>query len=346
MATRGVTAKVLIVCVACVRLMAITDAQAHLGAGLKLIDQDRYSEASKEFELALQADPGLVEARYHLAVSYFRLYRFPDARQQFKRVQAAGHRKDWVTYYLARIDLQDGNLEAAIRRLESLKGPQPLQDELYYLGSAYLKLGQAETAISFLQREVAYNTRDFRAYNLLGRAYAKLGRTVESERAFQKSEDLHAYYLQGKKDLMECQTRLEAGQVESAWTLCGPVLQTDDIDKLVVAGMLFGQAGAHDRALVLFRKAEELDPESPEANYDLALTLFQMKEYSQARKFVEGALLLRPDFFEALALDGSLLYLLHDDAAALAVLQHAHKLRPEDAGVRQLLALLERSPSK
>jgi Flp pilus assembly protein TadD len=326
--------------------MAVTDAQAYLGAGLKLIDLDRYSEASKEFELALLADPGLVEARYHLAVSYFRLHRFPDARQQFERVQATGYRKDWVTYYLARIDLLDGNLEAAVRGLESLKGPQPLQDELYYLGLAYLKLGQPQTAVAFLQREVAFNARDFRAYNLLGRAYAKLGRTVESERAFQESEGLHAYYLQGNKDLMECQTLLQSGQVASAWTLCGPILQTDDIDKLVGAGMLFGKAGAHDHALVLFRKAEELDPDSPEVNYDLALTLFQMKEYSQARKFVEGALLLRPDFFEALALNGSLLYLLHEDAAALAVLQRAHKLRPEDAGVRHLLALLERTPSK
>lgn len=341
MVTRNKVAKVLVVCVIAAKLMAFPDAQAHLGAGLRLFDVDRYTEAAKEFELALQADPGLVEARYYLALSYFHQHRFSDARRYLEQLQGIGNRRDWVVYYLARIDLKEGNLEAAIRGLESLKGPQLLQDELYYLGSAYLMQGQAEKAVSFLQLQVASNPRDFRAYNLLGRACAKLGRTVEAEQAFQKSESVHAYYLQGKKDFIECRSRLNAGRVESAWTLCAPVLQTDDIDKLVTAGMLFGQAGAHEHALDLFRKAQELDPESPEVNYNLALTLFQMKEYTQARKFADGALRLRPEFFEALALDGSLLYLLHEDAAALSMLQRAHKLRPEDVGVNQLLAQLK-----
>src|SRR5947208_14453066 len=52
-------------------------AQEHLGAGVKLFQLERYSEAAKEFELALKVDSDLSEARYYLAVSCFNERRYP-----------------------------------------------------------------------------------------------------------------------------------------------------------------------------------------------------------------------------------------------------------------------------
>src|SRR5262249_48446507 len=178
---------------------------------------------------------------------------------------------------------------------------------------------------------IAFNSRDFRAHNLLARVYMKDGKNAQAEREFQVSEELHRYYLEGKKDLMECRAELSAHAVEQAWQRCGPILETDDIDKLVAAGSLFGEFKAYDYALRLFQRALALDAEAPEVSYDLGYTYFQKKEYQRARDFLAVALRLRPDFFEALALEGSVLYLLRDDKAALEALRRAHQLRPEDA---------------
>lgn len=317
------------------------DAVAHLGSGLKLFDLERYREAVPEFERALQLDPKLEEARYHLAVSYFNLHRYPEARQQFDRLQASGYKKSWDTYYLGRMALLAGETGEAILRLESLRGEQPLYDESYYLASAYFKQGQNEKAILNLKRYIAFNPRDFRAHNLLARVYMKSGKNPEAEREFQVSEELRRYYLEGKKDLMDCRAELSAGVIEQAWQRCGPILETDDIDKLVAVGSLFGEFKAYDHALQLFQRALALDSGAPEVNYDLGYTYFQKKDYQRARDFLAVALQLRPDFFEALALQGSVLYLLRDDNAALEALRRAHRLRPDDAAVEGMVAKLE-----
>jgi hypothetical protein len=46
----------------------------------------------------------------------------------------------------------------------------------------------------------------------------------------------------------------------------------------------------------------------------------------------------RPSCLEAVALYGTVLYLLREDAAAIATLAHAHDLRPEDSALKNLLA--------
>ncbi len=321
--------------------LAPQDGLGHLGAGLRLFESQRYSEAAREFELALEIDPKLDDARYHLAVSYFNERRYADSRKQFERLLVTSYRKDWATYYLGRMDLLDGNPDRAIQQFESLKGPDPLEDELYFLGSAYMKKGEPEKAIGALKRQAEFNPRDFRVHNLLGRAYTKTGHPGEAEREYARAEQLHEYYLKGKKELMECRALLEAAHSEQAWARCGSVVETDDIDKLTAVGMLFGELHSYDRALQVFDKALALDPESPEVNYDIGFTYFGKKDYLQARKFLETAVELRANFFEALALEGTVLYLLGDDAAALKALRQAHELRPDDNAISKLLAKLE-----
>ncbi len=325
---------------------AAEDARAHLGAGLRLFDLQRYSEAVREFERALALDPKLVEARYYLAVSDFNERRYAEARAQFARLQGGDYRRDWVRYYLGRLDLLDGRIDTAIQELAGLAPGAPLQDELYYLGQAYLKKGQGPEAIRCLERQVKFNPRDFRAHNLLARAFQKAGRTVEAEREFQKSEQLHAYYAQGQQDIAACRALLQAGKAEEAWTRCGGIVKTDDIDKQVAAGVMFGEFARYEHARQLFERALELDPESPEVNYNLGYTYFQQKDYATARRYAETALSLRPDFYEALAVDGAALYMLHEDAPARKVLERAHQLRPEDATISGLLEKLRNPSSK
>ena len=321
-------------------MAAANDAQAHLGAGLKLFSVARYSEAAKEFQLALDADPHLSDARYHLAVSEFNERQYPEARREFERLEPSAYRKDWIVYYLGRLDLIDGRVDSAIRRFESLKRRQPLEDELYYLGSALMKKDEPKRAIPVLQKQVNFNPRDFRAHYLMARAYVKADRPKEAEREFEQSERLHRYYLIGKQQLRGCREHLAAGRRDQAWSDCGSALKTDDIDKLVAIGMLFGEFHDYDHALTALERARTLDPESPEINYDIGFTYFQQKQYSQARPFLEAALRERPDFFEALTVGGAVLYKLGDRPSAQQVLERAHALRPNDQGVSRLLAQL------
>lgn len=316
---------------------SLEETLAHLGAGLKHFDQENFPEAIREFELAVGSDPNLVEARYSLGISYFREHRYPEAIRQFEWLAATGNKTTAATCYLGRIDLLSGNIDSAIQRFESMNASEPFEDESFYLGSAYLKKGQPEKAVSALRRQVEGNPRDFRAHYLLGRAYTKLGQAEAAKREFEETRSLHAYYRESKTEITNCRDYLAQGRMEEAWKQCGSVLTGDDIDKLVVVGMMFGEFGYYDRAIQLFEKALVLDPEAPEINFDMGFTHFRRKDYRQARTYLTEAVLQRPDFFEALALEGTVLYLLREDVAAADALSRASQLRPGDAAVTKLL---------
>lgn len=321
-------------------------AMTHLGAGLRLFGLQRYSDAAKEFSLALDVDPSLQNARYHLAVSYFNERQFDEARRQFERLTATAYRRRWVIYYLGRLDLLRGHFDEAIRRFESVRSSQPLQDELYYLGSAFLAKGDANRAVKFLQEEIAFNPRDFRAHYLLGRAYITLHQAPQAQIQFEESQRLHQYYLQGKEDLAACRQLLQAGREREAWTRCSPALKTNDIDKLVAVGMMFGEFSDYGRAVEALRRALAFNAESPEINYDLGYTYYQMKDYARAARYSQIAVAKRPDFFEALEVYGMVLYKSGKDDAARSVLFRAHQLRPDDRTVAEALSQIERRLSK
>ena len=331
------------ICIASISWSASPSAaQAHLGEGLRLFGLQRYAEAAREFQLALKDDPKLGDARYHLAVSYFEQHQYPESRREFERLKASGYQAAWVTYYLGRLDLVDGDWDAAIRQFQSLRRSQPLQDELYYLGFALMKRDQPDRAIPVLRRQIEFNSRDFRAHNLIARAYMKIGQSNKAEREFRRSEELHQYYREGKEDLDACRSDLASGRADQAWARCGAALESDDIDKLVAVGSLFGSFQDYSHALDALDKAHALDADSPEVNYNIGFTYFQEKQYSRARAYLESALRERPDFFEALEVEGTTLCRLGESSTARPILERAHALRPGDPAVTELLAQLNR----
>jgi len=230
------------------------------------------------------------------------------------------------------------NLDGAVRHFRSLPASEPFRDELYYLGVAYFKQGKFSEALDPLKRAVADNPRDYRAYQFLARVYQKLGQTKKAEQAFAETQKLHDYYLQGSVSIAACRSLLSEGKVRDAWEQCYPLLETDDVDKLVGLGIVFGKSGDYQHAFEIWKRAVVLDQDSPEIHYNLALTAYHVKNLPQALESAATAVQLRPDFFEANMLYGTILYLTAQDSQAIRFLTHAHELRPDDQEARTLLA--------
>lgn len=313
-------------------------ARAHLGSGNQLMQAERYAEAAGEFEQALRRDSALSEARDQLAVCYFELRDYARAQPLFDQMAAAQGSAPIAAYYLGRIDLIERHFDAAIRRFRSIPRDHPVRDELYFLGSSYYKQEQYQESVEILRQAAAGNPRDSRIHQLLARAYQKLGRGKEAEKEFAETRRLHDYYLEGSAAIGRCRAWLVQQKIEEAWNLCRALADTDDVDKIVAIGMLFGQAEQFRQAIQVWEKAAELDPDSSEIQYNLALTCFHLKDARQARDHAAAAVRLRPDFVEANILYGTILYMGGEDREALAVLTHAHELKPEDGTVDRLLA--------
>jgi protein O-GlcNAc transferase len=315
-------------------------AMAHVGRGAELMRSERYQEAATQFEAALNEDAELDEARLDLAICDFELRDYTAARSLFSSLTGLENQARSATYYLGRIDLIEDHLDRAIARFRSLERGGEVRDEKYYLAIALFRKQQYAESSDLLKQWIAEDPRDFRAHQRLARVLLKLGRPQEAQREFSRTKDLHAYYMEGSRALAACQSLLAAGKTDDAWRRCESMAETDDVDKLAVLGIAFGDTGDVKHARTIWEKAVRLDPDSPEINYNLALACFHSRDMRQARAYANNAVRLWPDFPEANVLYGTILYMLADDAPAKQVLRHAQELRPDDEMVRRLLTEL------
>jgi tetratricopeptide (TPR) repeat protein len=312
-------------------------ARAHIGKGLEDLKDQRYREAAVEFEAALRLDPGLVDARYQLAVCYFAIGRRAEARAELDRVRTETPDDRAVLYYLGRLDLVEGNLDSAIRRLGGLVSHPPFPDTLYYLGSAYVKKGDVSAAEKWLQKASEADPRAFRVPDHLARVYQKMGRGRDAERVYARSAELRQHYDEGAKQATDCSRALETRSLEDARNVCRRLFVEDDPDKLTTLGMLYGRHGDFAEALGPLERAARIDPEAFEIEHNLGLSYFRLRNYQRARDPLAKAVDLCPDFFGSNALLGATLYALKEDEAAYPVLDRAHQLNPEDADTVELL---------
>jgi tetratricopeptide (TPR) repeat protein len=312
-------------------------AEAHIGKGYEYVQSERYVEAAKEFRAALALNANLPRVRYQLAVCLFATGQREESRVEFDRLLRETSGDPALIYYLGRLDLLDGKIESAVRRLESVAAAPPFPDTSYYLGTAYMKKDELRRAEEWLKDAAKQDPRDFRVHDHLARLYQKAGRAEEAEKEYALSTELRQSYNEASRQSVACSHDLETVPLEQARKTCRKLFAPDDSDKLTTLGMLYGGHGYFEEASEPLQQAEQLDPESFEIEHNLGLTYFRLKRYKDARGPLEKAVALRPDFFGSIALLGATLFALREDERAFHALSKAHRLDPQDADTDNLL---------
>lgn len=315
----------------------INTVAAYLGKGYELVKDERYREAATEFQAALALDPNHVRARYQLAVCWFALFRFPEARSEFNRVRRQIGDDPMVVYYLGRIDLAERDADSAIRKLRGLTSSPPFPDTCYYLGSAYLEKEDFREAEKWLRAAAVATPRDFRVHDHLGRVYQKQGRRADAENEYALSSQLRAHVNEASRLAVTCSMELETQDLREGRATCQQLFDSRDPDKLVTLGLLYGRHGFFAEAVDPLEQAARLDPDSSEIQHDLGLTYFRLRRYKEARASLEKAVALRPDFFGSCALLGATLYALGEHELSYPALRHAHQLDPRHQDTARLL---------
>jgi Flp pilus assembly protein TadD len=312
--------------------------EAHVAKGHTALLENKNNEAATEFRAALRLDPTLVlPARYPLAVALFQMNQYDEARKEFEAVHREMGDHPNVMYYLGRLDLQDGNFEAAIQDLSKAVAKPPFPDTAYHLGLAYLRHGDLEAAEKWLKVGVQTNPRDSAAAFQLGIVYRREGREDDAKRAFARSTELLRREAEENQIKLQCREKLAAGLRDEARAVCQRLYDPNDAEELTTLGLAFGEHGDYEAALASFQRAAELAPQQPRMQYNLAFTYYQLNRFEDARKAVADAVQRWPDQFLLNALYGAVLVKLGDAAAAYPVLTHAYELNRQDSQVADLL---------
>jgi len=163
--------------------------------------------------------------------------------------------------------------------------------------------------------------------------YREQGRTEEANKALAHSEEQRHRDENDVRLKQECAKKLDQGLRDEARAVCDQLYDPDNADRLTSLGTMYGQHGDLDSALKYFQRAAELAPQSPQMQYNLALTYYQRNEFAKARVPLEQALKRWSDLFPLNALYGAVLVKLGDESGAYQALQRAHQLNPQDSGI-------------
>jgi tetratricopeptide (TPR) repeat protein len=313
---------------------------SHLGKGYDALKQDSYALAAAEFRAALRLDPKLtLRARFPLAVALFELHQPADARKEFEAVRREVGDHPNILYYLGRLDLEERKFAGAIANLNPAAAKPPFPDTAYYLGFAYLQNGNFGEAEKWLKNATQATPQDARVLYQLAQVYRKEGHEGEASDALQQSEEVRRRGNTESQLRVDCAQKLDEGAREEAHALCDQMLDLNNAAKLTALGTIYGQHGDLEAALKPLQRAAELEPESPQSQYNVALTYYQMNRLEDARAPLAKAVERWPDLFQLSALYGAVLAKLGEDQAAYATLGHAHQLNPQDKGTEDLLFL-------
>jgi tetratricopeptide (TPR) repeat protein len=314
--------------------------ESHLGKGYEGLKQDSYAVAAAEFRAALQLDPKLtLRARFPLAVALFELHQPAEARKEFEAIRKEVGDHPNILYYLGRLDLDERRFAGAILNLNQAAAKPPFPDTAYYLGFAYFQNGNFAEAEKWLKNATQVTPQDARVLYQLAQVYRKEGHKDEARDALRRSEEVRQRGNNESQLRMDCAQKLDHGPREEAHALCDQMYDPNDAAKLTALGTIYGQHGDLEAALKPLQRAAELEPESPQSQYNVALTYYQMNRLEDARAPLAKAVGHWPDLFQLSALYGAVLAKLGEDQAAYRALLHAHQLNPTDKATEDLLFL-------
>ncbi len=315
-----------------------TAAEAHLGKGYDALKQEQYEGAATEFRAALKLDPMLVErAQFPLAVALFESHNYEQSRREFNSLRHRLGDHPNILYYLGRLDVEMSDFRGAVRNLSKAVVKPPFPDTPYYLGFAFLKLHDLANAEKWLKAAGQSIPGDSRVEFQLARVYREQGRDENARKVLAHSEELRHRDENDVRLQAECAQKLDQGLREEARATCEQLYDPENPARLTKLGTIYGQHGELERALKCFRRAAELAPQSPQMQYNLALTQYQLGHFAEARIPLEFALRRWSDLFQLNALYGVILTKLGEDVSAYRALQKAHDLNPQDTETADLL---------
>ena len=317
----------------------MAQSSAHVGNAVRLMQDRHYGDATKEFELALAADPNNDPLRIQYATCLYAQERDDDARKQFEMVRRHVGERPGISYYLGLLDLRANNFAAAIAKLQPLEPDPTFPKAPFYLGMAYLGAGKTAAAMESLEQAAKNNPHDADVHYRLARAYTTAGRSADADREYQLYRKARESERVVEEDAPACVDALRSQPPAQARETCQKIADPDDSRRLLLLGQLYSQAGDFADAIDPLQRAAKLEPESFEAWHFLGLSFYGLKRYPEARGPLTKAAGLNPQYFDTVNLLAKTLYAMGDYAAALPVLEQAHNLNPADA---QLAGVLDR----
>ena len=167
---------------------APADAEVPYNLGRIYYQQGRHAEAAEAFRRAIALDPRAYRAWDNLGLASEALGDVTQAKQNYLKAIALVYkdhpRYDVVYANFAELLIRLGDLQHAFDLAVEAAQRNPDDPRNFFLaGKALLELGKSDLSVRWFEQAIALNADYPEPHYLLARAYRRLGRTADAERA-------------------------------------------------------------------------------------------------------------------------------------------------------------------
>lgn len=173
-------------------MLGAESAEADMLAGEALDAMKKTFDAIQQFRAAVKADPKLQGAHFGLGYLLWTQKQFTEAASEFQAELAINPDHAQSMAYLADIDLQKQNTDAALPLLEKAIHYDPGIEQAHLdLGILYADAGRSEDAQRELMEAGKLDPGDVNVHWRLGRLYRSMGKTDEAKAEFSKANQIN-----------------------------------------------------------------------------------------------------------------------------------------------------------
>ena len=244
-------------------------------------------------------------------------------------------------------------------RLTTTRAVNPAAYEAYLKGRLIwnrTSVEEADKALQYFQQAISIDPNYAQAYSGVSDCYRTFGifGGMPKPEAWQKAKAAALKALELDDTLAEAHRSLATVRLWYDWDLAESErenqralqLNPGDAETYRVYGTLLSVAGRADEAFALNKRAQELDPLSPNTAVNLAMNYYYVRQYDEALQQAQRAIQLDPTFIQAHRWVGLAYEAKRRFPEAIAEFQLTVKLSPRNQGYLGNLARLYAAAGK
>jgi len=181
--------------------------------------------------------------------------------------------------------VDSGNFGTALGILENLTKRE--EDAEYYYNIGYIETAQGNysEAIQAFRKATLIDRLYAKAYQGMGRAYQKLGKTDKAEKYMIMAADIYM----SKENVSEAEEVLD--EIKE--------INPNTVNIYNSLGVLYRKKGDYKKALYNYKKATVIHPDEAGIYYNIGRLYIEMKDPETAKSYFADALKIDPDFDDA-----------------------------------------------
>jgi tetratricopeptide (TPR) repeat protein len=320
-------------------ICSFAQSNSDLDRGMAEFRAGNYSSAVRLLASAEATSPGATDALLYRAKSLVHLQDFAGAEQSLRTyLNSHGNSSDALYMLGFVLNRENRPAESLAAYTQAAAITPPTSDDLKIVGLDYVLLNDNADAIKWLEKAVAFDSKNKDAWYYLGRAYYTRSRLNEARKAFQTLLEVDPLNARAENNLgliYETEGNVN-GAIEAyrkAITWQEQIPQVNE-QPYVNLGNLLTQQGRSQEAIGPLEKAVALAPNNPYCHLTLGVFYRKMGATEKARRELVRATDLDPNNAVAHYQLGRIYKDLKDLAHAKAEFDRTAALQTKAAGPR------------